>query len=761
MEARSSKGTSLGLAAGLLLGLAGGLIAQAPPLGSEFQANGYTTGFQGNPSIAAAPDGRFVVVWESYDQDGAKLGVFGQRFDPLGQPLGTEFAINTYTTGNQRDPSVGMDDADGFVVVWASQRADDTDYGIFGQRFASSGSKVGSEFRVNTYTTNRQDSPKVAVNGDGSFVVVWNDNSRDLSGSAVTGQRFDPSGVKVGSDFPVNTHTDDFQEFPGICADRAGSFVVVWDSRFQDGSSYGIFGQRFDRTAAKVGPEFPVNAYTLGAQIFQTIACDSRGNFVVAWEEYPVINGRSGVFAQRFNSGGERVGSEIPVTDYGMAATFEGPTVAVDAKGNFVVGWHGLANVGTLLPPAIFGKRYDRSGDAIGGIFQIDVHTLSSFAPVIASGLNGDLVVVWTGADSSGAGIISRRTSFSPDDLIVDGFAGKFPTSDVNGVLEPDESVIVAPTWKNVTGEGPTPAGVPLTGAADDLSLIGGGTPSMTLDDASADYGVVLPDQASNCFATSGSGCYRVSLNPEAHAGIHQDLSLRENLSTGGSKDWKLHIGETFSDVPRAQPFYKKIETLLHNGITTGCSAAQYCPDAVVSRDQMAIFIAKGIAGLGELVPSAGQVGASVYVCSSGGHSLFADVAPTDSFCKHVHYLASENVTLGCDATHYCPSQIITRDAMASFIAKAIVAPRGGAAVPATYTDPTTSRSYSCVSGSANLHFADVSVSNAYCKHIHFLWARGIVDGCTATAYCPGSPVARDAMAKFIANGFGLRLDGP
>jgi len=98
---------------------------------------------------------------------------------------------------------------------------------------------------------------------------------------------------------------------------------------------------------------------------------------------------------------------------------------------------------------------------------------------------------------------------------------------------------------------------------------------------------------------------------------------------------------------------------------------------------------------------------------------------------------------------------------MASFIAKAVVAPGGGAAVPAAYTDPTTSRSYSCVSGSANLHFSDVPVSNVFCKHIHFLWAKGIVDGCTATAYCPGAPVARDAMAKFIANGFGLRLYEP
>ena len=52
-------------------------------------------------------------------------------------------------------------------------------------------------------------------------------------------------------------------------------------------------------------------------------------------------------------------------------------------------------------------------------------------------------------------------------------------------------------------------------------------------------------------------------------------------------------------------------------------------------------------------------------------------------------------------------------------------------------------------------------VSNAFCKHIHYLWAKGIVDGCKATQYCPGQPVNRDAMSKFIANGFGLELYGP
>ena len=98
---------------------------------------------------------------------------------------------------------------------------------------------------------------------------------------------------------------------------------------------------------------------------------------------------------------------------------------------------------------------------------------------------------------------------------------------------------------------------------------------------------------------------------------------------------------------------------------------------------------------------------------------------------------------------------------MASLIAKAVIAPLGGSAIPVVYTDPGTARSYSCNPGAPSVHFTDVPASNAFCKHIHYLWAKGIVDGCTTTHFCPGDAVARDAMAKFIANGFGLELYGP
>jgi hypothetical protein len=99
---------------------------------------------------------------------------------------------------------------------------------------------------------------------------------------------------------------------------------------------------------------------------------------------------------------------------------------------------------------------------------------------------------------------------------------------------------------------------------------------------------------------------------------------------------------------------------------------------------------------------------------------------------------------------------------MAAFIAKAIKAPGGGAAIPLTYgPDPKTGISYSCDPGSPKNLFDDVPASSAFCKHVHYLRATGVIAGCAGNAYCPAQAVKRDEMAKFLSNAFGLLLYGP
>ena len=82
--------------------------------------------------------------------------------------------------------------------------------GIFAQRYASNGSRIGGEFQVNSYTTGDQAYPRVAMNSNGDFVVVWNSQYPDyltpFSGARfgeVRGQRFASAGSPVGGEFTV------------------------------------------------------------------------------------------------------------------------------------------------------------------------------------------------------------------------------------------------------------------------------------------------------------------------------------------------------------------------------------------------------------------------------------------------------------------------------------------------------------------------------------------------------------------------------
>jgi hypothetical protein len=328
--------------------------------------------------------------------------------------------------------------------------------------------------------------------------------------------------------------------------------------------------------------------------------------------------------------------------------------------------------------------------------------------------------------------------------------------SDGNGVFEPGESVLVEPSWKNVSG-----GVLNLSGTGSNFTGPSGAT--YTLNDSTADYGSIGAGATNNCVVTGN--CYELTVsNPPTRPATHWDATFTETLSDGDApKAWMMHIGQSFADVPKTHTFYPFVERILHNGVTTGCTGTTYCPDDNVFRLQMAVFIARAQAGGDANIPSSGSAQGNSYNCTSGGISQFTDIAPTDAFCRHVHYIFSTGVTTGCVTTpprQYCPGDNVSRGQMALFIARAIAG--SDAAVPVTYgPDPVTGRSYSCNAGSPNLHFTDISTGDIYCRHTHYLWAKDVISGFPDGSYGPALPVSRGAMAKFLANGFNLKLYGP
>jgi hypothetical protein len=272
------------------------------------------------------PQGRFVVVWESYGQDGSNYGVFGQRYDAAESQLGGEFPANTYTTSQQKTAAVATDAQGRFVVVWASDQ-DGSSFGVFGQRYDAAGGPAGSEFRINAYTTGNQTSPAVAMDPAGNFVAVWQSEGQDGSASGIFGQRYDGAGTPRGAEFRVNGYTTSFQTSPAVSIDRLGNSVVVWESDGQDGSDYGVFGQRYDAAGAPRGPEFRVNTQTIDRQATPAVAVDAVGNFVVIWTSDNQDGSSAGIFGQRY--GGLRPAAlTVDATGNGVLEAGETATVA-------------------------------------------------------------------------------------------------------------------------------------------------------------------------------------------------------------------------------------------------------------------------------------------------------------------------------------------------------------------------------------------------------------------------------------------------
>jgi hypothetical protein len=240
----------------LALSIPGVAAPQGMPLGPEFRVNTYTTGGQLLSSVARHSLGNFIVVWVGYTQGGTDTDIFGQRYADSGTPIGPEFRVNAYTPTPQRNPSVAADPSGNFVVVWQTFLQDGEAYAVFGQRYASSGVPIGSEFRVNTYTTSDQALPAVAADSSGGFVVVWESWDQDGSERGIFGQRYASSGAPLGTEFRVNTYTTYRQSRLSVAAGSTGDFVVVWDSHLGDEpggfKNYDIVGQRYARVVSLI-----------------------------------------------------------------------------------------------------------------------------------------------------------------------------------------------------------------------------------------------------------------------------------------------------------------------------------------------------------------------------------------------------------------------------------------------------------------------------------------------------------------------------
>ncbi len=372
--------------------------------GGETRVNTTTTGTQTTNSLSDAytPDsvamdanGNYVTVWESAGN------IYGQRYNSAGTAQGSEFVIAS-NAANERLASVAMNASGAFVVTWERDQGTG-DYDIYARLYNSSGTAVGSEFLVNEATTYDQEHAHVAMAADGSFVVVFESNA-EASGTYydnIYAQRYDATGTKIGSNFLVNTTTAGDQNDADIAMDSAGNFVVVWaGERTAGGSAYSIYGQRYNTSGVAQGGEFLVNAVASNNDQHASVAMNDSGNFVVTWDR--VSGSDADIQAQRFNSSGVAQGSAISVTN--TTSYFqEISNVSMDQSGNFVVSWSSNNQDGSGW--GVYTRQYDSTGTSLTTESRVATTTTNSQDYSGIAYQNGKVVVTWSGngtGDSSG-----------------------------------------------------------------------------------------------------------------------------------------------------------------------------------------------------------------------------------------------------------------------------------------------------------------------------------------------------------------------
>lgn len=330
---------------------------------------------------------------------------------------GSEFLVNTTTSGMQNEPAMTALRDGRFLAVWTDFSGiggDSSSSGIKAQIFAADGTKAGGEFLVNTTTTQGQDSPVVTTLADGRMAVAWVDRSTigtgDGSGDAIRLQLLNPNGTLLGTEILVNTIISGDQLDPAIITLTNGNFVVSWtdySSTPPDSSGSAVRAQIFDPAGTKVGPEFIVNTATLGEQAESALAALTSGRMVAVWTDASQsgsdTSGRS-IRAQILNADGTAYGSPIEVNTI-TAGDQTLPHVTALANGRFAITWTDWsASPDDLESTAVRGQIFRANGVKEGGEFLVNTTLPSSqWRPAMATLNDGRFIVVWQDASQTGA----------------------------------------------------------------------------------------------------------------------------------------------------------------------------------------------------------------------------------------------------------------------------------------------------------------------------------------------------------------------
>lgn len=367
------------------------------------------------PKIAALPSGGYVVAWTGTENSPTPTDVsdiYVRAFGANNQPITQELILST-TTRLQGNPQVTAFADGSWLVTWLGLPADGPEYILSAQRFDAAGNQSGPEIYLNGSLAGKS-SPVITTLASGGYAITWGEissNTNPAYGWDIYAQIFDNQGNASSSKLVVNTVRQLDQNNPAIASLKDGGFAIAWDSNAQDGSELGVFLQRYSANGDKVGPEIQANTTTIGAQRFTDVTSLSDGGFVVSWYDSPLNSSDQNPFFQRFDSAGQKIGSEIRANSTTINLQKQ-PQITATMDGGWIVAWHSSQERGGS--DDIFAQRYSANGIPIGQEARINTDSAIStgFNPFDLKLLaDGQVAAVW----QDGTQIFSRTLALAND----------------------------------------------------------------------------------------------------------------------------------------------------------------------------------------------------------------------------------------------------------------------------------------------------------------------------------------------------------
>lgn len=358
---------------------------------NEFQVNTYTNDNQDYPAIASNTTGNYVTVWESKGQDGDWYGIFGQRYDENGIRLDSEFQVNVATAGFQQRADVAMVCNRNFIVVW---EADDGPYlDICARLFDVNGNPLSNEILVNSYTDGLQEDPKVAVDANGNFVVVWtSDREEEGHERSICGRKFNSAGVPLSNEFVIS------QLKSSSCADITmapnGDFAIAWHLKVL----YGKRAVQLRLYNADTTPNTDVidaNTTDITVSTWPVVAYKDSSELIILWSA-PAGNN---IYGQRFDTDGNKIGPELILDESPFQA--HRPSVAFYDDGRMVVAWQADESDGSSN---VWAREYESDGLPSGLPFCVNRHTENDQGhPDITIVNSEQYAIVWRSNEQDGS----------------------------------------------------------------------------------------------------------------------------------------------------------------------------------------------------------------------------------------------------------------------------------------------------------------------------------------------------------------------